>query len=38
MGVGKFLDVWVEVGLTDAAPDYTFGVAYAMRFNTPWFR
>lgn len=38
IGVGKFLDVWVEVGLTDAAPDYTFGVAYAMRFNTPWLR
>jgi hypothetical protein len=38
IGVGKFLDVWVQVGLTDTAPDYTFGVAYAVRFNAPWSR
>lgn len=38
IGVGKFLDVWVQAGLTDAAPAYTFGVAYAVRFNAPWAR
>jgi hypothetical protein len=36
VGRGKFVDLTAGIGLTDDAPDYSVGLSFVMRFNTPF--